>query len=207
FRETLDAGEGRAKLVADDRHEVAFRSVQALELDDRGALALEGLGRGDRDPELLRHGLDETDVVGRPLPGAIHLRERERACELASDADGRARWATRLTSASRSARASASLTESALCMEPATYWPMIIGSWTLSAMRSPVPSPMRRSAPTSRSREMRGSAAKDLAVPRAGSSSTTFFHISRCASSSTRRSDCRWSITRVRTTAGSATLE
>ena len=77
--------------MADDRHEVAFRSVQALELDDRGALALEGLGCGDRDPELLRHGLDEADVVGGPLSGAIDLREGERACELASDANGRGR--------------------------------------------------------------------------------------------------------------------
>src|SRR5438105_4898139 len=103
----------------------------------------------------------------------------------------RARCAIRFTSASRSARASAPLTESALCMEPATYCPMIIGSWTLSAMRSSIPSPMRRSAPTRRSRDTSGSAAKDFAVARAGSSSTIFFHMSACAWSSARRSDCR----------------
>src|SRR6266513_1947966 len=66
-----------------------LRAVQALELDDRGALSLEGLGCGDRDAKLLRHGLDEPDVVGRPLAGPVDLRERERAGELTADANGR----------------------------------------------------------------------------------------------------------------------
>src|SRR5205823_800446 len=87
LREALNARERRAELVADDRNEIALRSVQPLELGDRGALALEGLGRRDRDAKLLRDGLDEADVIGRPLSGAVDLRERKGAGELTSDAD------------------------------------------------------------------------------------------------------------------------
>ena len=64
-------------------------------------------------------------------------RETARAFEISSTAPrrissgsglARARWAMRLTTASRSARACASATESAVWIEPATYWPIIIGT-------------------------------------------------------------------------------
>src|SRR5438105_12191037 len=237
LREALNARERRAEFVADDGNEIALRSVQPLELDDGGALALEGLGRRDRDAKLLRDGLDEADIVGCPLSGVVDLRERKGTGELSADTDGRGRRGdnvrrddvlgsarigepTILADVGHDDRASEPsgkardgyvlgpdphgrdagrvplvrygdvvlrragaderagnvdhlrelvhgaakdllgiearpgalrdpvhkrlalrarlglLTESALCMEPATYCPMIIGSWTLSAMRS-----------------------------------------------------------------------
>src|SRR5207237_8324554 len=91
LRESLDPGKRGSKLVADDRDEIAFRAVQPLELRDRFALLSVCFGGRDRKAKLLRHRLDEADIVRAPFPGTIELRERERAGQATTDTDRRRR--------------------------------------------------------------------------------------------------------------------
>ena len=61
--EALDAREGRAELVADDRDELALRAVEALRLLDRLTLPPEGLDGGKGGGDLVREQREHPCVV------------------------------------------------------------------------------------------------------------------------------------------------